>query len=298
MAQDHGLIKLERPWPQIGWISFALTIVISSLLGFVVLSRNQLNDQPLGIWDAICRGLGITADTAAARSPAPTLRTPTNVAWTQATLAQVRAGNAQRGNIVAINCMTCHEGTAANPAHLIPTLDGMDSAVIFKQLADYRSGKRPWGVMKAIAQALTVQDSADVAAYFASRTGGLQPDPGLRTPQGGHSLRQRDKGIRLVFAGDEQRGIAPCSACHGPGGYKIGAPPLTGQYPEYIERQLAAFAQGSRQNDINEQMRTIAWQLTPEEIRAVAAFYGTKATPVPGSPPEAAPDVSVGQGKR
>ena len=29
-----------------------------------------------------------------------------------------------------------------------------------------------------------------------------------------------------------------------------------------------------RQNDISEQMRTIARQLTPEEMRAVAVFYG------------------------
>jgi hypothetical protein len=39
-------------------------------------------------------------------------------------------------------------------------------------------------------------------------------------------------------------------------------------------RQLAAFAQGLRQNDINEQMRTIATQLTPGEMHALAAFYG------------------------
>ena len=35
---------------------------------------------------------------------------------------------------------------------LIPTLAGMDAAVIYKQLDDYRSGKRLWGVMNAIAQ--------------------------------------------------------------------------------------------------------------------------------------------------
>jgi len=29
-----------------------------------------------------------------------------------------------------------------------------------------------------------------------------------------------------------------------------------------------------RQNDINEQMRTIASQLTPEEMHAVAVYYG------------------------
>jgi cytochrome c553 len=80
--------------------------------------------------------------------------------------------------------------------------------------------------------------------------------------------------MRLVFAGDPKRGIPPCSACHGPGGYKVGAPALQGQQPAYIERQLAAFTQGMRQNDINEQMRTIAKQLTPEEMLEVSVFYG------------------------
>jgi cytochrome c553 len=52
---------------------------------------------------------------------------------------------------------------------------------------------------------------------------------------------------------------------------------LKTQQPVYIERQLAAFAQGFRQNDINEQMRTIAAQLTPDEMRVVAEFYGAGA---------------------
>lgn len=54
----------------------------------------------------------------------------------------------------------------------------------------------------------------------------------------------------------------------------VGAPPLKGQQPAYIERELAAFAQGMRQNDINEPMRTIAGQLTPGEMHAVAVYYG------------------------
>jgi len=80
--------------------------------------------------------------------------------------------------------------------------------------------------------------------------------------------------IRLVFAADPARGIAPCSACHGPGGYKLGARALQHQRTTYIESQLLAFAQGMRQNDISEQVRTIARQLTPEEMHAVAAYYG------------------------
>ena len=150
----------------------------------------------------------------------------------------------------------------------------MNPAVIYKQLDDYRSGKRLWGVMSAIATALTDQDSADVAAYFAHRRGGLAPVAGEGVPQGGRSLRQRDPAIRLVFAGDPERGIPPCAACHGPGAQKLGAPALRGQHAEYIERQLAAFAQGMRQNDINEQMRVIAHELTPDEMHAVAGYYG------------------------
>ncbi len=62
-----------------------------------------------------------------------------------------------------------------NRTTLIPNLAGMDSAVIYKQLDDYRSGKRLWGVMGAIAAALSDQDSADVAAYFAGRAGAAPP---------------------------------------------------------------------------------------------------------------------------
>jgi cytochrome c553 len=49
---------------------------------------------------------------------------------------------------------------------------------------------------------------------------------------------------------------------------------LQGQHAAYIERQLAAFGQGMRQNDINEQMRTIAAQLTPDEMHSIAVYYG------------------------
>jgi cytochrome c553 len=277
MTQDPGSLRPDYPWTQIGWISFAVIMVVSSLLGFVILSRYQLNAEPLDIWGAICRGLGITSNSSPAGSPQPTLRTPTNVAWTKATLDQIRAGDANRGAHVALNCVACHEGTAANPAHLIPALDGMDAASIFKQLADYRSGKRLWGVMNAIAKALTVEDSADVAAYFSTRTGQLQANLPERVPEGGRAFRQSDPAARLVFAGDPQRGIPPCSACHGPGGFRLGAPPLTGQYAAYIERQLGSFAQGIRHNDIYEQMRAIARQLTQDEMKAVAEFYGPQA---------------------
>ena len=274
MTRDKGPFSLANPWPRAGWGALAVILGISLVLGFIVLSRYQQNGEPLGVWAAICRGLGIAPDVEPASAPQPPLRTATLVAWTGGTLDQIAAGNAKDGAFVALNCTACHGEGGVSTSDLIPTLAGMDPAVIYKQLADYRSGKRLWGVMNGMAKALSVKDSADVASYFAGRPGGLPAVTGLRVPEAGRTLRQSNPAIRLVFAGDPARGIAPCSACHGPGGYKLGAPALQQQRTPYIESQLLAFAQGMRQNDISEQMRTIATQLTPEEMHAVAAYYG------------------------
>ena len=274
MGRDQGPLKLDNPWPRLGWWSAAAIVAVSLVLGFVVLPRYQQNGPTLDTWSAICRAIGITADSEPASWPQPPLRTPTHIAWTSATLARVASGSAQRGAFVALNCGACHGERGVSGFRLIPTLAGMDSAFIYKQLDDYRSGKRLWGVMGAIANALSLQDSADVAVYFAGLADGLSPVAGEGVPGGGRSLRQNDPALRLVFAGDPVRGIPPCAACHGPEARKLGAPLLQGQHAAYIERQLGAFAQGIRRNDINEQMRVIAAQLTPGEMHAVAVYYG------------------------
>jgi cytochrome c553 len=283
MARDQGAFKLANPWPKIAWGMTASVVVVSAILGFGVLSRYQQNDPTLDLWSAICRGLGITADTGPAKEPAPALRTPTRIAWTSSTLGQIAAGDTKHGAFIAMNCVACHGQGGVSASSVIATLAGMEATAIYKQLDDYRSGKRPWGVMEAIAKVLSAQDSADVAAFFAAQTDGLPPLTGSRTLASGRSLRESDPAKRLVFAGDPQRGIAPCSACHGPGGYKLGAPALHGQRAAYIERQLAAFAQDLRQNDIFGQMRIIAKQLTPDEMQALAAFYGTAADTQPAT---------------
>ncbi|MBB5466424.1 cytochrome c553 [Paraburkholderia sp. CI2] len=73
--------------------------------------------------------------------------------------------------------------------------------------------------------------------------------------------------------GDPQRNIAPCAAGHGQLDRKDAAPWLGGQSAAYLAAQLQAFASGARRNDINEQMRNVARQMTPEEIDAVARYY-------------------------
>jgi cytochrome c553 len=268
MAPGHGPSELDNPWPRIGWLSLASLTGTAVALGFFVVDRYQPNASTLDLWTAICRGLGIIADIGPATAPEPPLRVPSRIAWTRHMLDQIRAGDAQHGGIVALNCAACHGEAGVSTSTLIPVLAGIDAAVIFKQLDDYRSGTRLWGVMSAMAKTLSDRDSADVAAYFAGRPDGLAWQ--VRTSA------ERGSAERLAFVGDPQRGIPPCSACHGPNGHKLGAPPLAGQHADYIERQLAAFAQGLRQNDINEQMRTTAKRLTHDEMHGIAAFYGAQ----------------------
>ena len=69
------------------------------------------------------------------------------------------------------------------------------------------------------------------------------------------------------------RNIAPCGACHGELGNKIGAPWLEGEPVTYLRAQLDAFADGTRRNDIDQQMRNVARGMTPAEITAASRYY-------------------------
>jgi cytochrome c553 len=267
MTRSKGPYKVDNPWVRIGWLTASGLVTVCVILGFAVLGPEQQNGRPLDLWAGICRALGITSSTGPAGEPQPPLRTPTRIAWTRDTLNQIAGGDVERGEFVAINCTACHGENGVSSSGLYPTLAGMKAETIYKQLDDFRAEKRSWGAMNAIAHALSPQASADVAAYFASRTNGDRSKAGRSL--GKHALAER-----LVVLGDPARGIAACSACHGPSGEKVGAPSLQGQQRDYIERQLAAFAQRMRQNDIDLQMRTIASQLKSEEMRDIAEFYG------------------------
>jgi cytochrome c553 len=66
-----------------------------------------------------------------------------------------------------------------------------------------------------------------------------------------------------------------CAACHTNDGSR-GSPAnpiLQGQHPEYIVKQLTEFKADKRQNPI---MKGFAAQLSEQDMRNVAAFYGSK----------------------
>jgi cytochrome c553 len=197
-----------------------------------------------------------------------------NIAWTEKTIRQAASGDPKRGEDIAQECTGCHgeKGLSAQPS--IPSLAGLDRLVLYKQLEDFRSRTRLSVLMSAIAQSLTAQQSADVAAYFESLPG-LPKNRGVRLPRPDSSYRNHNPLERLIYAGDPKRGIAPCASCHGPGGYRIGAPTLTKQNELYMDNQLHAFAQGTRANDMDMPMRTIAALLTKSEIQALAQAYAS-----------------------
>jgi len=214
-------------------------------------------------------------DSSAQQSNAePPVRVPSNVAWTHETLVLISRGDAFRGLILARRCGHCHgeEGFSAVPA--FPNLAGAVRLSFWKQMEDFRSGKRASPVMQEAVAALSTRDSADLAAYYSMLPTASDPQDNRAFPQAMQDPSHAQIAIRLILFGDGQRGIPPCQSCHGPVSYVNGAPLLAHQNGSYLQEQLENFASGSRSNDINVRMRSIARHLKAEERTAVSEYYG------------------------
>jgi cytochrome c553 len=90
----------------------------------------------------------------------------------------------------------------------------------------------------------------------------------------------------LMARADEglQDRLAACQACHGAAGVSVSPdiPNLAGQKSAYLLKQLQAFHQGERKNEL---MQAIAAQLTEADMHALAAFWSSQ----PGTPAAAPP---------
>jgi cytochrome c553 len=275
MSPAYDPSRLYNPWRFIAVAVVSATVVVTFGLGFLLLPRYQAAHAPISPKDSVYHALGFHTHGNAFNTVQPPLKVPTYIAWTETTIHQAANGDPKRGEVIAQDCTACHGEKGLSSQSWIPSLAGLDRLVLFKQLDDFRSGTRLSAPMSAIAQSLTVQQYADLAAYFASLPG-LPEDRGERPPRRHSSYRNGDPVQRLIYAGDPKRGIAACASCHGPGGYRIGAPALTKQNELYIDQQLHAFAQGTRANDMNMPMRTISAMLTESEMRALAHVYANE----------------------
>lgn len=218
-------------------------------------------------------GLAATTNLLQVRSATP-IEIPSYVEWTPETIAAVSSGDALRGMMLARHCEHCHGTEGFSSVGSTPNLASMNNLAIWKQLEDFQARKRLSRVMVPISEKLSARDVADVVAYFSEFPVYRDLQDNRAFPQAQITGTHLAMASRLISFGDGARGIPPCDACHGPVAYKTGTPSLATQNRDYILNQLEAFANGTRANDINEAMRTIAALLSEDERQSLAEYYG------------------------
>lgn len=185
-----------------------------------------------------------------------------------ATQAVVKGDPAKAQPIVEQVCAQCHavDGNSAVAAN--PRLAAQPEAYLYKQLHDFKTGKRKNPVMNGFAAPLSEADMRNLAAWYA----GQAAKPGKAT-----DAKLAEAGGKLYRGGNKSTGMPACMACHSPSGAGIPAqfPRLAGQHAAYVAAQLKAYRSGERgaDGDVNAaMMRAVAAKLSDADIDALAQY--------------------------
>lgn len=176
-----------------------------------------------------------------------------------------QAGDPTRGQQLSQACAACHgaDGNSANPEW--PKLAGQHADYIYKQLMDYKAGRRENALMAGQVANLDEQDMRDLGAFYARQ----QMSPGTAD----ESLAER--GERIYRGGIPAAGVAACTACHGATGRGNPAalfPMVAGQHAQYNSDQLRYFRSAQRANDNGRMMRNLASKMSDADIQAVSEY--------------------------
>lgn len=259
---EERLFTFRNRWFSASVLIVVGVAVVSALIGFVWLPSVQ-RDQPFtGIWNAICSAAGVPRSWYPGDATIQPKIKLSTVQLTPQLLTNASSSAVGRGATLALRCTMCHGEKGMSEANS-PNLAGQYATVIYKQLIDFQRGARNNAVMSPMAANLSDQDMRDLAAYYAN----LPRPPAQRKIS--ESLAPT-----IVSHGAPMRNVAPCAACHGGIDNKSGSPWIDGLPAAYTKAQLIAFARGTRTNDIDQVMRNVARNMTPEEIDAAAAYYG------------------------
>jgi cytochrome c553 len=257
------LFTFRNPWFAAGVGITGAVVVLSFIVGFVLLPYTGANSQLSSLWDAICSAAGVPRATIVAETPKSTIAT-SNVLLNSQMFGSPDTRSVGRGATLAMQCAICHGSNRQGQVDT-PNLEGQPAAAVYKELRDFKAAARTNAVMSPFALKLSEQDMLDLAAYYSylPRQPGSHPDPAVTTPG-------------IVARGAPMRNIPACASCHGTSDPKLGAPWLDGQSAVYLKAQLEAFTKGARRNDISEQMRNIARQMTAAEIDQAARYYASR----------------------
>ena len=167
-------------------------------------------------------------------------------------------------------CGSCHgpEGRGDNPR--IPRLAAQQRAYLEVQLKAFRSQSRNdpaaheymWGV------ASTLDDDivAALAEYFAA-----QAPAAVTAPT---DAKVAAAGKQLFEKGSPDRGVPPCTGCHGQNAEGMAVfPRLAGQHGEYLYIQLKLIQNKLRDSPV---MHGLIKQLSGDEITAIATYLQSK----------------------
>jgi cytochrome c553 len=90
------------------------------------------------------------------------------IAMASLTHSAYAAGNVKAGRQKALQCQTCHGLDGLSKLPEAPNIAGNPEPYLVKQLDAFRKGERKNEMMSVVAQPLSDQDIADLAAYYAA----------------------------------------------------------------------------------------------------------------------------------
>ncbi|KIZ47901.1 MULTISPECIES: c-type cytochrome [Rhodopseudomonas] len=173
--------------------------------------------------------------------------------------APLRAADIEAGKEKAELCAGCHGDNGISNTEYTPSLAGQPDLFIQWQLVFFRSGTRQNAQMRPIIEELSNEDIRNLGAYFAS----LPPMQG----------KKPDDNPELSRKGAEAAAGRRCASCHTDSyaGAKAAAR-IAGQREEYLIKALNEFKSGQRYGGGMAAMADVAYQLSEEEIYALAHY--------------------------
>jgi cytochrome c553 len=189
--------------------------------------------------------------------------------------AQTVTGKVEDGAKKIAMCVGCH-GIVGYQAsfpeiHKVPMIAGQSATYIRASLAAYKAGDRKHPTMRAIADSLTEQDMADLAAYYA-QLGVKEGDAPPATP-----AKQPSERVQALITRDKANA---CTTCHGanfntPNDGTVAK--LAGQHADYLFVALKSYkvenhAQLGRSNGV---MSGQAKKFTNAELKELARYISS-----------------------
>jgi cytochrome c553 len=174
-------------------------------------------------------------------------------------------------------CTTCHgrEGRAG-PDGYYPRLAGKPAGYLYRQLLNFRDGRRHYGPMVRLVDPLPDAYLREIAAHYAALD---LPYPTPVPAQAPAEVLER--GRTLALQGDAARQLPACAACHGPAltGALPATPGLLGLPRDYLTGQLGAWVSGQRRAHAPDCMADIARRLAGPDLAAVSAWLASQPVP-------------------